>query len=80
MVTRGSPYLITNNVSPCSREEKFPLLSLVWYLFDVVRGSSCQIRGNNVNALFITTTGNVFVARWAQPFVTRPILDFVMIH
>ena len=60
--------------------KKFPLLSLVWYLFNVVSGNRHQTKGSNGNVLSITTTGNVFVARWVLPLVPRPILDFVMIH
>ena len=32
------------------------------------------------NALGITSTGEILVARWVLPSVTRPILDFVIIH
>ena len=53
---------------------------MVWYLFSVVSGNRHQTTGSNGNALGITTTGNVFVARWVLPLVTRPFLDFVMIH
>ena len=57
-------------------KKKFLLLSLVGYLFKVVSGN----RGSNGNALCITTTGNILVARWLLSLVTRPILDFVLIH
>ena len=36
--------------------------------------------GSNENALYITSTGNLFVARWVIPLVTIPLLDFVIIH
>ena len=61
-------------------KNKFPLLSLIWYLFKVVSGNRYQTRGSNGNALSITTTGDIFVASWVLPLVTRPFLDFVMIH
>ena len=49
-----------------------PLLSVGWYLFRAV--------SVNENALYITGTSNVFVARWVIHLVTIPLLDFVMIR
>ena len=65
MVTRDTPYLI---------------IDIIQDLFSVVTGNSYLRRGSNGNALCITTTGNVFVARWVMPLVAIPFLDFVMIH
>ena len=39
-----------------------------------------QTRGSIGNALSIITNGNVFVASWVLPLVTRLFFDFVMIH
>ena len=58
----------------------FPLLSVGWYLFRVVTGNRYLPRGSNKNALYITSTSNVSVARWVIPFVTIPLLDLVTIH
>ena len=80
MVTRDSPYLTTDILLHAVVKMKFPLLSLVWYLFNVVSGNRHQTRGSSENVLSSTTTGNVLVARWVPPLVTRPILDFAMIH
>ena len=58
----------------------FPLLSVGWYLFRVVAGNRNLLSGSNRNALYITSTGNVSVARWVIPLVTIPLLDLVTIH
>ena len=58
----------------------FPLLSVGWYLFRVVTGNRNLPRSSNNNTLYITSTGNVSVARWVMPLVTIPLLDLVMIH
>ena len=42
-------------------KRKFPLLSLGWYLFNVVIGNRHQTRGSNENVLSIATSGNDFV-------------------
>ena len=49
-----------------------PLLSVGWYQFRAV--------SVNANALYITGTSNVLVARWVIHLVTIPVLDFVMIR
>ena len=46
----------------------------------MVNGNRYLPRGSNGNAVYITSNGNVFVARWVLPLVTIPLLDFVMIH
>ena len=61
-------------------KKNFPLLSVGWCLFRVVSGNKCLPRGSNENTLCITSTGNVFVARWVIPLVTITLLDLVMIH
>ena len=58
----------------------FPLLSVGLYLFRVVTGNRNLPRGSIKNALYITITGNVSVARWVIPLVTIPLLDLVTIH
>ena len=58
----------------------FPLLSVGCYLFRVASGNRYLPRGSNENALYITSTSNVSVARWVIPLVTIPLLDLVMIH
>ena len=60
-------------IPPCSGKNKFPLLSLIWYLFNVVSGNRHLTRGSNGNPLSFTTTGNVFVTRWVLSLVTRPV-------
>ena len=64
MVTRESPYLTTDIFLHTAVKNKFPQLSLVWYLFNVVSGNRYQIRGRYENPLSITATGDVVVARW----------------
>ena len=44
-------------------KKKYLLLSLVWYLFNAVGGFRYLTKGSSRNALSITTTVNVFVAR-----------------
>ena len=41
--------------------KKFPVLSLVWYLFTVVSGNRYLTRGSNGNVL---TTSNIFVYKY----------------
>ena len=45
------------------------LLSVSWYLFQVVIGNRYIPRNSNENALYITITGNVFVSRWITTMV-----------
>ena len=59
-------------------KRNFPLLTVGWYLFPVVNGNRYLPGGSNENALFITSTGNVFLASWVIPLVTVPLLDLVM--
>ena len=80
MVTRDSPYLATDIFLHTVVKKKFPLPSLVTYLFKVVNGNRYVTRGSNGNIFSITVTGNVSVARLVPHLVTRPVLDFVMIH
>ena len=62
------------NIPQCESKKKFPLLSLVSYLFNVVSNNRYLTRGNNENVL------NVFVSRQVLPLVIRTFLDCVMIH
>ena len=65
MVVRDSPHLTRDIFLHAAVEMKFPLLSLVWYLFNVLSGNRYPTRvyGNALN----TTTRNVFVTRWVLP-------------
>ena len=58
----------------------FPLLPVDWYLLREVTGNRYLLRSSTENALFITSTGHVYVSRWLITLVTIPLLDFVMIH
>ena len=80
MVTRDSPHLTTDIFLHAVVKNELPLLFRVWYLFNRVSGNRHQTKGTNGNPLSITATGNVFVARWVLTLVTRPFLNFVMIH
>ena len=75
MVTRDSPYLTIDIFIYVAVKIKFLLLSLVWYLFNVVSGNKHPTGGSNGNALSITTITNVFVARWVLPLVTGLCYD-----
>ena len=55
MVTRDSPYLTIDIFLNAVVKEKIPLLSPVWYLFNVVSGNRHQTRGGNEDAFCITT-------------------------
>ena len=66
MVTRDILYLTIDTFL-----DIVPLLFAVWYLFRVVSGNRYLPRGSNENTLCITSTGNVFVARWVMPLVTE---------
>ena len=59
MVTRDTSYL-TIYCFDVVVKGKFPLLSLVCYLFNVVSGNRSLSRASNGNSLSITTPGNVF--------------------
>ena len=72
MVTRGFLYLDV--------VVKFVLLSADWYLLRTVSDNRCLPRESNENAFYITSAGDVFVARGVISLVTIPLLDFVMIH
>ena len=63
-----------------SSKKNFPLLSVVWYLFRVMSGNKYLPQDSNENALCITSTDNVYVARWVIPMVTILLLHLVMIH
>ena len=70
MVTKGIPYLTIDTLLDVVVKKNFPQLSVGWYLFRVVSGNRNLPRGSNENRLYITSTGNVFVARWVIPLVT----------
>ena len=80
MVTRDSPYITTGVLLHTVVKKKFPSLSLVWYLFNVLSGNRHQTRGSRRSALYTATIGKTIVARWVLPLVTRPIFDCIMIH
>ena len=64
MVTRDILYLSIDTFLDVVVKKNFPLLSVGWYLVRVVSFNRYLPRGSNENALYITGTGNVFVARW----------------
>ena len=73
MITRDILHIIDTFLGVVVKRN-FPLLSV---------GSDWSVyltRSSNENALYITNTGNVSVARWILPLVTIPLLDFVMIN
>ena len=80
MVTRDILYLTIDIFLKTVVISNFPLLSIGWYLFRVVTGNRYLPRCSNENTLYITSTGNVSVARWVIPLVTILFLDLVMIH
>ena len=80
MVTRDILYLKVDTFLDVVVKKKFPVLSVGWYLFRVVSGNRYLPIGSNENTCCITSTGNVFVAKWVISLVTIPLLDFVMIH
>ena len=80
MITRDPPYLTVDTFLEVVVKMEIPLLSLVCYMVNMVSDTRYLPRGSNENTLCITTTGYVFVNRWAIPLVTIPFLDFVMIH
>ena len=70
VATRDSQYLTKDIFLYAVVNKIFPLLSLVRQLVNVVRGNRHQSRGNNINVLSITATGNGFVASWVLPLET----------
>ena len=64
MVIRDILYLTIDTFLDVVVKKNFTLLSIGWYLFRVVSGNRYLPRGSNENALYITSTGKVFVARW----------------
>ena len=72
MVTRELLYLTKDTFLDVVERKNFPLLSVGWYLFTllsvgwylfrVVSGNRYLPRCSNENVLYITSTGNVFVA------------------
>ena len=46
----------------------------------MLSGNRYLPRDSNGNALYITTIGNVLVARWVIPLVSIPLLDVVTIQ
>ena len=60
-------------------KNKFPLLSLCWYLLYVVSGSRCLPRDSSENTLPDTTSGNVSVT--TIPFqISSGFTEFNQIH
>ena len=70
MVTRDILYLTIGIFLDVVIKKNFPLPPVSWYLFRVVIGNRCLLRGSNENTLCITSTSNVFVGRWVIPLVT----------
>ena len=80
MVTGYNLHLTKDTFLDVVLKTDFPLLSVAWYLFRMVSGNRYLPRGSNEYVLYITSTGNVSVARWVIPLVTIPLLDLVMSH
>ena len=78
MVTRDILYLTIDTLLIIVVKKNFPLLSVGWYLFRMMSGNRYLPRGSNENTLYITNTGNVFVAKWVIPLVNIPLLDFII--
>ena len=66
MFTIDTPYLITYIFLHVAVKKKFPILSLVRYLFKVVSGYRYVTRGSSGNILSITLTGSVPVATYSN--------------
>ena len=87
-MTKSKSGMVTKDILQLTKDifldvvvkKNFPLISVDWYLFRVASGNRYLPRGSNENTFYITSIGNVFVARWVLPLVTIPLLDFVMIH
>ena len=69
MVTRDILHLTIVIFLDVVVKKDVPLLSVSWYLFQVVIGNKYVPRSSNENALYITITGNVFVSRWITTMV-----------
>ena len=67
MVTRYILHLTIDTFLDVVVKNDFPLLSVGWCLFRVVTGNRYLPRGSNINALYITGTGNVSITRCVIP-------------
>ena len=76
MVTRNILYLTIDTFLDVVIKENFLLLSIDWYLFRVVSDNRYPSRASNENTLCLTSTGNVFIARWVILLVSIPLLGF----
>ena len=79
----GTCTIVTTNanVNWSTNNQSINQSSVSWYLFRVVSGNRYLSRGSNENVLYITRTGNVFVARWVihlHPARTTVILNFFL--
>ena len=63
MVTRDILYLTVDTFLDVVVKNNYSLLSVGWYLFRGVSGNRYLSRSSNENALCITSTGNIFIAR-----------------
>ena len=73
IVTRGILYLTTDTFLDVVVKKNFPLLSVGWYLFRVASDNRYLPTDSNKTTLCITSTGNVFAARWIISLVTIPL-------
>ena len=80
MVTRDVLYLTIDTLLDIVVKKNFLLLSVGRYLFRVVSGNRYLPQDSYENTLTITSTGNVYVARWLMLLVTILLLDLVIIH
>ena len=63
MVTRDTTYLTNETFLDTVIKKKFPLPFLDWYLFSVVSNNMYLIKVVIGNAISITSTSNIFIAR-----------------
>ena len=80
MVTKDILYLTIDTFLDVVVQKNFPLLSSGEYLFRVVSSNRYLPSHSKENTHCITSTGNVFVARWVIPLVAIPLLDFVLVQ
>ena len=67
MVTGYSLNLTIDTFRDVVFKNDFLLLSVGWCLIRMVSGNRSIPRGSNENALYISSTSNVSVARWVIP-------------
>ena len=72
MNTRNTPCLVLGTFSEEVVKNR--------YLFSVMSGDRCPLRGNQEIVICVAITDNVTVSGRVVTVVTIPLLDFIMIH